>query len=56
MRVYYTQCRSCGENIRVSAKFCFHCGAHARPVPVYWFSFLSALFVAYVILDTYNLI
>lgn len=56
MQVYYTKCRRCGESVRVSAKFCFHCGHAARPLPVFWFSFLSALYVAYVLLDTYHLV
>lgn len=56
MKVKYTKCRSCGESVRTSAKFCFRCGAASRPLPALWFSFLSALFVAYVILDTYNLV
>ncbi len=56
MQVSYTKCRSCGESVRTSAKFCFRCGAHSRPLPVFWFTFLSGLYVAYVLLDTYNLV
>jgi hypothetical protein len=56
MQVSYTKCRSCGESVRTSAKFCFNCGKSARPLPVFWFTFLSALFVTYVLLDTYSLV
>ena len=56
MKVYYKKCRSCGESVRVNAKFCFRCGAHARPIPVFWFSFLCALFAAYEILGSYHLL
>lgn len=56
MQVSYTKCRSCGESVRSSAKFCFRCGKSARPLPVFWFTFLSGLFVTYVILDTYSLV
>lgn len=56
MQVSYTKCRSCGESVRTSAKFCFRCGKSARPLPVFWFTFLSGLFVTYVILDTYSLV
>ena len=56
MQVSYTKCRSCGESVRTSAKFCFRCGKSARPLPVFWFTFLSGLFVAYVLLDTYSLV
>lgn len=56
MQISYTKCRSCGESVRTSAKFCFRCGAHARPLPVFWFSFLSGLYVAYVLLDTCHLV
>jgi len=56
MRVYYTKCRSCGGSIRENAKLCIHCGAQSRPLPALMFSLLSALFVTYVILDTYNLV
>ncbi|MBX3179369.1 MAG: zinc-ribbon domain-containing protein [Candidatus Hydrogenedentes bacterium] len=56
MQVCYTKCRSCGESIRVSAKFCFHCGRSARPIPVFWFSFLCVLYGAYVILHNMELV
>ena len=56
MKVYYTKCRSCGGSMRESAKRCIHCGASKRPLPAFWFTFMSALFVTYVILDNYNLI
>lgn len=56
MKVYYVKCRSCNESMRANAKLCIHCGAHASRLPTFWFSFLSALFVTYVLLDNYNLI
>ncbi len=56
MKVYYTKCRSCDGSMRTSAKVCIHCGAHSRPLPVFWFSFLSVLFVAYAALNNYHLI
>ena len=42
--------------MRVSAKVCIHCGTRSRPLPVFWFSFLSVLFVAYALLDVYGLV
>ncbi len=56
MKVYYTKCRSCNGSMRASAKLCIHCGTHARHLPAFWFSVLSALFVTYVILDNFKLI
>ena len=56
MKVYYTNCRSCGESVRTSAKLCFHCGKRSRPLPAFWFSFMSLLFVGYVLLENYKLI
>lgn len=56
MKVEFTKCRSCGESRRANAKLCIHCGAYARPLPAFWFPFLSVLFVTYVILQNYNLV
>lgn len=56
MKVAYVKCRSCGESVRANAKFCFRCGKPARPLPVFWFSFLSGLYVTYVLLHNYNLV